>query len=434
MTSVSIRPLPLRITLLLALTAAFAALSWFVVWEALGHSFVTFAARASDLTPEARLSGADTGARLAAHDPFVHYVKGSLYLAAALDESIAPRLAAAVAALQVAARLSPEDYRIWLALGRALERGGEMAEARSAFERAALLAPHHFEPRWRLGNHLLRVGRRDEAFAEMRAALSNRPAALPLIFDYAWNSFGGDARAVTAALAPPPEARALLVALLVGRGRVAEGLSLWRGGGGSPAPADVRRVTEALTGAGRYAAAYEVWLSAPAVARPTPDPGSLLSNGSFERDIALEASDPFLTWRLARSAGVTLSLDATVRREGSRSLRLSFEVNDPSGRVIVAQTVPTPPGSYRLRYQARTENLQSLGPLALDVVDAASGRTLASAAPPGGSQPWKSFELNFRTDPKTEAVTVRFIRPGCGESPCPLRGRIWLDNFELGRR
>src|SRR4030095_3116564 len=99
--------------------------------------------------------------------------------------------------------MSPDDYRVWLARGRALDRGGDVAGARAAFERAIELAPNHFDPRWSFGNYLLRAGDREGSFAQMRLALSNRPSALPLIFDSPWGVYRGDGKAIAAALDPP---------------------------------------------------------------------------------------------------------------------------------------------------------------------------------------------------------------------------------------
>jgi hypothetical protein len=44
--------------------------------------------------------------------------------------------------------------------------------------------------------------------------------------------------------------------------------------------------------------AYNVWYSAKPHQSPSPDDGSLLANGSFERQVNLDDNTPFLTWRI----------------------------------------------------------------------------------------------------------------------------------------
>jgi hypothetical protein len=116
--------------------------------------------------------------------------------------------------------MSPEDLSHLAGSGRALDRSGEPARAREGFETATRLAPRHFDPHWAFGNHLLRVGDTARAFEEFRAALSSRPSALNLIFDYAWGTFKGDGKAIARALAPPDAIRSQFVSLLVSRDRV----------------------------------------------------------------------------------------------------------------------------------------------------------------------------------------------------------------------
>src|SRR5262249_48989827 len=148
-----------------------------VVRAAIGDSVMTFVERNPNLSAEARLEGADTAASFASSDPRMHLGRGGVYLASANEEQNETQLATALAELRAAAAMTPDDYRTWMTLGRALDRAGATAEAKEVLERAVTLAPRHFDPRWALANHLLRAGERDAAFAEFRQALASRPAA-----------------------------------------------------------------------------------------------------------------------------------------------------------------------------------------------------------------------------------------------------------------
>jgi tetratricopeptide (TPR) repeat protein len=433
MTTIPLRSAPLRIILLLIVAGALGWLVWFILSAAIADSLMTFVQRNPNLAVEARLAGADSAVQYAARDPLLRWQRGGVYLNAANEDSLEERLTVAVDDLRAAAQLSPEDYRVWLTLGRALDRNGATAEARGALERAVQLAPNHFDPHWVLGNHLLRAGEREAAFAALRLALKNRPSALPLVLDYAWNFYQGDGRAVAQALELPPEMKPQLAAQLIVRGRVEDGLEIWR----EAAQANsfgAKQVIEALIIAKRFAAAHEIWQTAPAAERPTADADSLLANSSFEQRLPLNDAAPFLTWRVAPGGGVRVTLDRKEPRTGQQALRLSFDVQSNAPLVIATQTIIVQPATaYQLSFAARTEELQSLSTPLVDVFDAADQTRLAAASNqlPLGTQGWKDYELNFKTTAKTEAVTVRIQRPPCAEPPCPLNGRVWMDDFKL---
>ncbi len=427
-------PLPVRLILLLVVVAAFSLLSYSIGRGALGSSYTTYAQRSAFLAPEARLEATDIGARLAPTDPMVLFGRGVMYMSQATDELLEPRLLTAIADLRKAAALSPEDYRVWLALGRALDHNGDFAEGRTALERASGLAPNFFETRWVLANHRLREGDREAAFAEFRAALATEPGSLPLIFDYAWNSYDKDARAVIAALAPPAEARAKLLSMLVYRGKVEEALESWEKMPHNPA--DTRLLLQSLTDSSHYSAAFKVWSESFATGRPAPDAGSLLANGSFEHEIKLGSEEPFYSWNISRAEGLGISLDNKSSQDGQLALRLSFDVERNIKPIIASQTVPARPSThYQMSFWLRTEDLLNLSPLVIEVFDPAhETKSLASMSLALGNRKWGQEKLDFTTSSSTEAIRVRLQQTPCGDAVCKVKGRIWLDGFRIATK
>ena len=433
MNTIPIGPLPVRLLLLVLVLAGIGWLTWFVGRSAIGDSFITFVQRSPDLSSEARLQGADAAVRLADRDPLAHLGRGAVYIAAANEELNEDRATTAVAELRSATELCPEDYRAWLALGRALDRNGASNEARAALERSISLAPKHFEPRWALGNLLLRTGDRQASFNQLKIALAGRPSALPLVFDYAWEAFQGDGRAIASALAPTGESRSQMIALLVGRNRAQDALAVWRE---TPTHtiAEAQQVSSALFYAGQMAGAYEVWNSALMPDRPVPDSDSLLANGNFENPLSLDSKVPFLNWRIPMMSGLKVSLDRKLPNKGKQSLRLGFEVRENAPQTFFTQTVMVKPSTvYQLSYAFKTEELRGWSMLTLEAVDAADpGRLRATKEPlPNGTSDWREEQLKFTTSAKTEAVTVRFQRQPCPDPPCLLTGRVFFDAFKL---
>jgi Flp pilus assembly protein TadD len=438
MITIPLRPLPVRILFLLALAAGFAPLGFIVIRGALGDSVMTFVQRNKQLSIDAQIEGADMALKYSPQDPLIHWRRGGVYLNAANEELEESRVDVAVEEFRAAARMSPDDYRVWLGLGRALDRGGNMAEARKAFERSVALAPNHFDPRWAFGNYLLRAGDRDGSFEQMRTALSNKPSALPLIFDYAWNVYQGDGKAIAKAINPPQQARSLLASLLVQRGRVDDAMAVWRE---TPLRTvyDAQKFADALFNTGNYRKSYEVWTSVEIPNRPAPDPGSLLSNGGFEGKLLIGQKTPFLTWQINPASGVKVVQDRKERRGGQTSLRAGFEVTGNVAFAIISQTVPVKPSTgYVLTFSIRSKDLQSLSTPLVEVYDSAyeimKGARFRAATKPvenGTSDDWVDYKLEFTTNPQTEAATVRIVRPSCSEPPCPIDGHIWFDEFKL---
>lgn len=433
MISISIRPVALRWALLLVLFTVFGWLGWTITRAAIGDSISSYAERSPDLSNEARMRGADTAVSYAPQDPLVHWRRGGVYLKAAADEQNDALLPTAVAELRAATQASPNDHRLWLTLGRALERSGNNAEARAAFDRAVALAPNHFEPQWGLGNYLLRVGEGEVAFAALRVALRRRPIAMPLIFDYAWNTYAGDSQAIINALANSKETRAQLAPLFGARQRVAEAMQLWRESG-PHTPAETRTMAESLTNSGQFKAAYELWRAANDGTLPRTDEGSLLANGGFEENFDPASTLPLLSWRCTPGRTVNVSLDQQTHASGQLSLRFRFEQEENLTLILATQTAPVKPNtSYCLSFAARSEALQSLSTPLVGVVDAADNNrlNLTTLPLPLGTHDWQTTTLRFTTKPETEAVTVRVQRLPCAEPPCPLTGRLWLDDFKL---
>ena len=89
-----------------------------------------------------------------------------------------------------------------------------------------------------------------------------------------------------------------------------------------------------------------------------------------------------------------------------------------------------------MRYAVKTEELQSLSTPFVSIQDAADDKRLSvvTAALSVGTANWTEYKTEFVTPAATEAVTVRLMRMPCSEPPCPLKGRLWFDEFQLTQK
>ena len=200
--------------LLIAACLLFLTLSFFFVKWCVGD---VIAARVS--TEEI----AELGVDLAPNDPQTHYalavVSGKNYSPADLAQSLVE--------YERAVALSPHDYRLWLAYGKARERGGDAAGAEFALKKALELAPNYAPVQWAFGNVVLRRGRTTEAFAEMlRAAENDKKFRLPVIAT-AWQVFDGNLENVRRHIGDSASINPALANFLAGQKRFDEAVQVW---------------------------------------------------------------------------------------------------------------------------------------------------------------------------------------------------------------
>jgi hypothetical protein len=371
--------------------------------------------------------------RIGPADAETHYARAALL-------SGAGEASAAVGEYERAAALRPRDYVLWLELGRAREEAGDVAGTLAALAESTRAAPHYAQPRWQLGNALLRAGRRDEAFAELRRAAESDPRLYPNFVDVVWHATGGDARALAETAAPrsPPESLAL-ARYLVKQGEVAAGVRAASEAGGGISEVGRRALLSDLLAGGRFREAYTLWSAGSGAARCSSG-GACIADGGFEGELSFDETG--FGWRIARAssaANTTLSLDADAPREGARSLRIDFGGDSTPSEKIISQLVPVEGGTrYRLGFAARTGELVTGGLPFVRVADA--GGAPAGGLPPlaespalpaGTSGGWQDFAMEFTTPRAAGTVTVSLLRRECAISPCPAFGHLWLDGFYI---
>ena len=79
---------------------------------------------------------------------------------------------------------------MWIELGNTREELGDNEGALAALDRAVRSAPYYAHPHWQRGNLLLRLGRYDEAFADLRQAAASNRKYFPNLMELAWASHG----------------------------------------------------------------------------------------------------------------------------------------------------------------------------------------------------------------------------------------------------
>ena len=427
---VDVRNPVVRIVLILLLLAA-GVWSYFAVRWYIGNTLAEYFNPAPT-----DLKVANMAVEFAPKDPLTHW------RLAQVSQKLLPldQQAHAIAEYERAVILSPNDYRFWMALGTAHEQMGDSAKGELALKRAVALAPSYSYPRWYLGNLLLRSGRYDEAFKELRLAAEADADLEPQQFNFLWAIYNENLDALKTAMGEGSERRALFALYLLDRQRHDDGLRVW-----DSLSAEEKKTNRDLANtmvsrlliARRYHDAMKVWNDIATNERYRAELGHVF-DGSFE-DAINYGPEMVFAWQVKGAPQLEIGIDPTKSNGGARSLRLVFQVRSNLESLDVSQLVPVATNSeYDFEYYFMTDKLESGSAPMVYVVDAYSAQLLASSEQaPSGSTPWTRVGLSFKTSDKTEAVVLKVVRQKCSdeETPiCPIFGSIWYDDFSFKRR
>ena len=328
------------------------------------------------------VSVANEAIQLSPSDPEAHRAR-----AAILNRVQMP--GEAVKSLEIAATLRYRDDYLWIELGNTKEELGNTAGALAAMDQAVRWAPYYAHTHWQRGNLLLRMGRPDDAFAELRTGAAANQTYFPNLLDLAWGVSRGDLKAAEG-----------LIDIKNDRERTA-----W---------------IRFLINAKAFREAFELW----------GRQGTSIVNGGFEEPFIL--SDTGFGWFVSPEHKQRLAIDVSEKFEGARSLQINSDGNWPPATPLLSQIVIVEPATtYRVSFSVKTKDLVTGGPPVLIISDSKNNQLGKSENFPTATTAWTSINFDFTTLPTTEAAVIGLQRNNCESSPCPIFGTLWLDQFRI---
>lgn len=357
-------------------------------------------------------------------DPETHRIKAAvLYKLKGLPQ--------AAEELELALSLRPRDDYLWLQLGLLRDEMEDPSGALTAFNESVRLAPYYAQPRWQRGNFLLRQGRFDEAFQDLRHAATSSPDYIPTLIDLAWGISKGNQQVAEA-----------YAQITTSQMHIAFAEFLARQGKGSAAVEQLSRagavsdqtrheLVRNLISTNAFKEAFQVWRR-----EKTPANGqgsTAIYDGGFEGPLSFDEFG--FGWRLLRGTQtVKLVADSSLQQSGSRSLLVEFSGDSNPDSPLLSQIILVKPGSrYRVNFAARTLEIVTGGPPLAIVSDLGGSRKRLGESPALAqrSTDWQVVSFNFQTDSNTEAISLSIQRKNCTTSPCPIFGSLWLDSFSI---
>jgi O-antigen ligase len=371
---------------------------------------------------------ADRDFLLAAERPVIPFDAGFYdRRASAFEQSGNP--AGAIENLKTAIYHRPEDYSLWLHLGRIQEKAGRSADAAASFRRAIELAPHYGEPHYRYGMFLVKNQAVEKGFAELRRAVRADAGYFYLIADLAWRTTAGDGPRTIHLAAPATAAE--IEELNAFFFSVEAFDALVRLNCADEKIPDMRRagLVKKLLKKRRLFEARRIY-----DCRDGTDEIYGFENGGFETPEFKK--DAGFGWKVKDLPGaVRFSVDENIIPDlGRYSLKIDFNGAYKPTTVLMSQTVPVEKNQkYRLTFFYKTGEIITAGQPVVRVFlkNPVSDELLREIPLRSETYQWVGADIVLETGEDTLGLEFKLARHPCRQRLCPVYGELWLDNFSL---
>jgi len=274
----------------------------------------------------------------------------------------------------------------------------------------------------------LRLGRHDEAFADLRAAAASKNSLLPSLIDLAWGLSRGDIKTAEQLIQIDNDHERLAFAqFLAQKGKGAECVAQLRLLGTPLSEQNRQELVQQLIAAKAFRTAFELWRTDTAAAQP------VIVDGGFEELPRNPFVDRGFNWFIFAKTEPAIEIDEAEKLSGKKSLRLRFNGDWKAPYDTISQRIVVEPEKrYRITFGVRTKEIVTGGPPAIAVRDAVTNERLAQSEPfPTPSSNWQTMQFEFSTRPGAQAILLEFTRVTDACSPCPIFGELWLDDFVI---
>ncbi len=379
---------------------------------------------------EERLATADASSRTraASLEPWDAENPYWLGRSALLDQQDLPT---AISYFQQATRLNPRVPRYWLDLAVGYKAEGRASEAQAAMEDARKASPRDLDTLGEIASLYLAQGDAQRALAQYRVIIASDINAVDRSIDLAWRGTHDASLVVDDALPPETRYYGEFLHYLTDAQEYEAADRVWarlvKLGQAYPA-SEAMRYLDSLLAQKKVEQARAAWRDMaemdPSLKRYISEP-NLITNPGFQQEILNDGLD----WRYSQgNSGVEFAFDAAQAHTGNQSLALTVDATVIPEDVLY-QLVPVDPGRrYRFGAWARTEELLSAVGPEIVVEDAYTHASLFTGPELSGTTDWRQIAGEFTTGPETRLVRVRL---GRAENDKRIRGKLWLDDFEL---
>src|ERR1039457_457566 len=302
----------------------------------------------------------------------------------------------AIANYRTAVHLNPYVARYWLDLAGAYQVAGDASEQEQSVEQAVEADPTTPHVAWEAANFFLVQGDQERALRNFRVVLANDPEAVDSALQLCWRATGDANRILDRALPRRPDLYLSFLRLLISKQEVAAAQTAWQ------------------------QLAVLDWSLQPYL----PSQENLIVNGGFEENLLNGGFD----WWYESKPHAALAIDTSDFFNGTRSLSVTFDGQNP-GDAGIFQFIPVKPSTdYEFSAESRTVDIESASGPRFAIVDAYANASYVLTDDLLGTNPWRLQQARFQTGPDTSLVLLKIVRQP--ENPL-IRGKLWVDDLRL---
>jgi hypothetical protein len=337
---------------------------------------------------------------------------------------------AAIDSFRGAVAIDPYDAHYWFDLAAAYQVTGDINGQRAALDRALQAEPTAPDVAWEAANFFLIDGDIDRALREFSVVIANDVELADASLQACWR-VRPDTEALLRDVVPArPDSLLNFLSLLESKHETDGAIKTWDRLSQLHQKFENRHLYDYvhyLIGMHRPDAAMTAWEESAdtlGLSAYLPSDDNLIVNGDFSLDVLNGGFD----WTYVNRVGVKPLIDPSDFRQGQRSLSLTFEgpgIYDAG----IQQLIPVHGAmAYDFSAYYKSADFEGAGGPQIVLRDAYTGTPLYVSDTLNDSDFWKEVHSQITTPSGTTLLALAIERFPAGS---PIRGKLWLDDFEL---
>lgn len=309
-------------------------------------------------------------------------------------------------------QLNPYRAMYWLELSKYYEQEANTERSRYAMKMALERDPNYAQTHWAAANLYIRLNDLKAADFELRRTADLDVGYLTQVLDLVWRFYDDPDRIMATDVPNSKDADLTALGYFMSQKSERGAALAWQKlKTFETKPQERFGYIEYLVGLGKSHEAWEVF-SYPAMP-------ALLFNPSFETDPLNGGFD----WRFATNDDAEARRDTTTAKDGLASWLVTFDGKQNVDYQGLWHWIPTEKGRrYELLFWMKTEAISTNEGMFVEVDGQTSEKQL-------GTTYWQEFKIPFTAS--ADLVAVRLRRVPSKKFDNQLKGKVWLDGFEV---
>ncbi len=345
-----------------------------------------------------------------------------------------PDVPKAITEFQRAVKVDPRSEDYWMDLASAYDADGNTAGAEDAYAEARKAYPTSAMVDWNYGNYLLREGKQQQAYDEIRRAVRGDHNLLTLAMSRLWHSNPDVNQLIEHVIPPDVDSYFTALDFFSRLNEVQPGLAVWKRLVALKQPIALARTYNfffILLHSDDSEDTLHVWNDAVAAAGT---PGLAVRGDSLVSDGYFANSFPNggLGWTWQTQPGAAINFDDSTPDGKGRSVRLDFnggvnvDIQQPSQYVAVQ-----PGRTYHFHAAIRTTEISTDSGMRFWISDPFRGGINLQSDDLTGTHPWTDVDLDVTTTPRTHFLSIRLLREPSKRFDNKLSGSVWIADVSL---